>query len=63
MMRAPPPQYSRGITMTAPIIRIIPEDGDGWLVITPKGHAWLHGDRLSALRERDWLDDQWRGRR
>jgi hypothetical protein len=32
--------------------RIEPErDGEGWMVITPRGHAWLHGDRRQALAE------------
>jgi hypothetical protein len=38
------------------------EDGGGWLVITPWGHGWLHGDRLAAVREKEWLDAQWRRR-
>jgi hypothetical protein len=42
--------------------RIVAEDGGGWLVVTPKGHAWLHGDRQAAIREKEWLDSQWRGR-
>jgi hypothetical protein len=45
----------------APIVRIEPErDGDGWLVITPSGNAWLHGGRSDALREKRWHDRQWR---
>jgi hypothetical protein len=48
--------------VTLPVAHVIPDDDGGWLVITPKGHAWLHGDRSSAIREKKWLDDQWRGR-
>jgi hypothetical protein len=44
----------------APITRIMGEpDGDGWLVITHRGHAWLHGSRQAALDDKRWLD-QWR---
>jgi hypothetical protein len=32
-----------------------------WLVITHRGHAWLLGDRFLAIREKKWLEDQWRG--
>jgi hypothetical protein len=48
--------------VTAPVIRIIPEPDGGWLVLTHRGHGWLHGDRQSALEEKRWLDDQWRRR-
>jgi hypothetical protein len=51
-----------GQVVTAPIARIIPEREGGWLVITHKGHAWLHGDRQSALEDKRWLDAQWRRR-
>jgi hypothetical protein len=26
-------------------------DGEGWLVLLPNGHGWLHADREQALRE------------
>jgi hypothetical protein len=49
--------------VVAQIIRVIREPGgDGWLVITARGHAWLHGDRQAALADKAWLDAQW-GRR
>lgn len=35
-------------------------EGEGWLVIRENGHAWLHGDRAAALREKAWHDRQWR---
>jgi hypothetical protein len=28
---------------------------DGWLVLVPRGHGWLHGDRRSALQDAQWL--------
>jgi hypothetical protein len=34
-------------------------DGEGWLVLAPNGHGWLHGDRPSALREKRWHDRKW----
>jgi hypothetical protein len=53
-----------GNVVTAPITRIIPElEGGGWLVITHRGHAWLHGDRQAAIEDKRWLDNQWRGQR
>jgi hypothetical protein len=55
--------YQHDNIVTLPIAHIIPEDGGGWLVITYRGHGWLHGDRQSALKEKRWLDDQWRGPR
>ena len=52
---------ARAIVIIAPIARIAREpDGDGWLVITHRGHAWLHGNRQAALDDKRWLDDQWR---
>jgi hypothetical protein len=43
-----------------PVVRIeLERDGEGWLVITPCGHAWLFGDRPDALREKRWHDRQW----
>jgi hypothetical protein len=43
-----------------PVVRIEAEfDGQGWLVITPRGHAWAFGDRPDALREKRWHDRQW----
>lgn len=33
-----------------PPIRVQHErDGEGWCVVTPKGHAWLHGDFCAAM--------------
>ena len=32
---------------------------DGWLVLGPRGHGWLHGDRTGALRDAQWLADNW----
>jgi hypothetical protein len=37
-------------------------DGEGWLVLTPNGHGWMHGDRPSALREMRWHHQNQRGR-
>jgi hypothetical protein len=38
-------------------------NGEGWFVLAPNGHGWLHGDRPSALKEKRWHDRQWgRGR-
>jgi hypothetical protein len=28
---------------------------DGWLVLTPRGHGWLHGSRRSANADARWL--------
>jgi hypothetical protein len=56
------PRPSDNVVTTLPVARIIPEHGGGWLVITPKGHAWLHGSRREALADKRWLDDQWRRR-
>jgi hypothetical protein len=57
VLRPPDP---RDNVVMLPAARIVREDGGGWLVITHRGHAWLHGDRLSAIREKKWLDAQWR---
>ena len=55
--------YQSGIIVAVPFVRVVRErDGEGWLTITAKGHAWLHGDRRSALEEQRWLSNQWRGR-
>jgi hypothetical protein len=52
---------ARAIVITAPIARIAREpDGEGWLVISHRGYAWLHGSRRAALDDKHWLDDQWR---
>jgi hypothetical protein len=46
-----------------PVVRIEPElDGEGWLVITPREHAWAFGDRPDALREKRWHDQRQWGR-
>jgi hypothetical protein len=31
------------------------DTADGWLVLAPRGHGWLHGDRRSALAMQHWL--------
>src|SRR5262245_39612394 len=54
--------YQHDSVVTAPIARIVPERDGGWLVLTHRGHGWLCGDRRSAIREKQWLDQQWRGR-
>jgi hypothetical protein len=36
-------------------------DGDGWLVLLPNGHGFLHGDRRAALNDFDALVRIWRG--
>jgi hypothetical protein len=54
-------KLKRGIVIAAPFVRIAREpDDEGWLTITAKGHAWLHGDRESAIADKTWLDAQWR---
>jgi hypothetical protein len=58
-----PPQHRHDIVVTAPVIRIVPERDGGWLVLTHRGHGWLHGDRQSALKDKRRLDAQWRGQR
>ena len=50
----------RGIVIQAPVVRIVPEPEGGGLVITHRGHAWLYGDRLAAIEDKRWLDQQWR---
>ena len=49
--------------MTARVIRFPPRrssavwvlrEGAAWLVVM-RGHAWLHGDRLAAMRDAFWL--------
>jgi hypothetical protein len=62
MMPEPRHPYQRETVIAVPFIRIVPERNGGWLVLTHRGHAWLHGDRSSAIREKKWLDVQWRGR-
>jgi hypothetical protein len=46
---------------TIPIdaVRIVRAAEGGWLVIAGP-HGWLHGDRAAALRDKAWLDAQWR---
>jgi hypothetical protein len=56
-------QWSRSTAVPAPLIRILREDdGDGWLVVTARGHGWVHGDRQSAIADKAWLDRNERGR-
>ena len=43
-------------------VRLIPEPEGGWLVVTPKGYGWAHGDLQAALEEMRWLDRNLRGR-
>jgi hypothetical protein len=36
----------------ANVVRIEHElDGEGWLLLTPRGHGWLDGDFPTALRD------------
>jgi hypothetical protein len=35
------------------------ETGDGWLVLAPRGHGWLHGSLEDAMREAKWLAQNW----
>jgi hypothetical protein len=56
-LRPRPHQHDN--VVTAPIARIVADSDGGWLIITHKGHAWLHGDRFSAIQEKKWLDRQW----
>jgi hypothetical protein len=61
-MRERPP-YQHGVVVAVPFVRVVRErDGDGWLTITAKDHAWLHGSRQAALADKHWLDAQWRRR-
>jgi hypothetical protein len=55
--------YQRGIVVAAPFVRIVHERAGGWLTVTHRGHAWLHGSRQSALTDKRWLDAQQRRRR
>jgi hypothetical protein len=53
-------QIASAAIVSFPGCRIEPQrDAPGWLVITPRGHAWLHGSRADALREKRWHDAQW----
>jgi len=56
-------EHRHDIVVTAPIARIVPERDGGWLVLTHRGHTWLHGSRQAALKEKRWLHQQWRGQR
>jgi hypothetical protein len=31
------------------------DTADGWLVLAPRGHGWLHGDRLTLADAHWWL--------
>ena len=31
------------------------ESADGWLVLAPRGHAWLHATRAAALADAEWI--------
>ena len=33
----------------------VTEGDGGWLVLTPRGHGWLHGDRRSADADARWM--------
>jgi hypothetical protein len=58
-MSAPPRPYQSGIVVAVPFVCVIREhDGEGWLTITAKGPAWLHGSRRAALADKCWLDAQ-----
>jgi hypothetical protein len=48
----------RGVVVVAPFVRIVREPDGGWLTITAKGHAWLHGNRECAIADKEWLDTQ-----
>ena len=46
--------------MTAQVIQFPPRaafvvyvvnDADGWLVLTPRGHGWLHSDQREAVED------------
>jgi hypothetical protein len=43
--------------------QLLKQPEGGWLVITHRGHAWLHGSRQAAIEEKHWLDAQWWGQR
>ena len=58
-----PRSYQRGIVVAAPFVRVMRERDGAWLVVTHRGHGWLHGDRRSALADKRWLDAQQRRRR
>jgi hypothetical protein len=30
-------------------------DGDGWFVLAPRGHGWLHGSLAQACADARWL--------
>jgi hypothetical protein len=30
---------------------------DGWLVLAPRGHGWLHGSLSAARADARWLSD------
>jgi hypothetical protein len=32
----------------------------GWLVLAPRGHGWVHGNRDDARRDASWLAANWR---
>jgi hypothetical protein len=57
------PAGEQGRLIYLPVARIVPDRDGGWLVLTHRGHGWLHGDRISAIREKKWLDAQWWGQR
>jgi hypothetical protein len=42
-----------------PVTRIVADAEGAWYVIAGK-HGWLFGGRADALREKAWLDAQWR---
>ena len=40
------------LPFTRTVVRIERErDGEGWLVLTPNGHGWLHGDLNTAIAD------------
>jgi hypothetical protein len=39
----------------ASVLVVRERDGDGWLVLGPRGHGWAYDDRRSALRDAHWL--------
>jgi hypothetical protein len=39
-----------------PVVRVVRDTDDGWLVILPNGHSWWFATRIEALLERDRID-------
>ena len=56
-IREHPGRRARGIVVALPIARIVADRDGGWLVVTPRGHGWIHGSRRDALRDQRWLTE------